>query len=32
MKLLVSGLPHDAATGELRDLIFRYSHAACREI
>ena len=32
MKLLVSGLPHDATTDELRELIFRYSHAACHEI
>lgn len=32
MKLLVSGLPHDATADELRELIFRYSHAACHDI
>jgi hypothetical protein len=32
MKLLVSGLPHEATIDQLRELIFRYSHAACRDI
>jgi hypothetical protein len=32
MKLLVSGLPPGSTIEELRELIFRYSHAACRDI
>lgn len=32
MKLLVSGLPQNATDDELRELIFRYSHAACDDI
>jgi hypothetical protein len=32
MKLLVSGLPPRATMEELHTLIFRYSHAACRDI
>jgi hypothetical protein len=32
MKLLVSGLPPESTIEELRELIFRYSHAACRDI
>ena len=32
MKLLISGLPPRATTDDLKTLVFRYSHAACREI
>jgi hypothetical protein len=32
MKLLVSGLPPGTTIEELRTLIFRYSHAECRDI
>jgi hypothetical protein len=32
MKLLVSGLPNTATPDELRELIFRYSHASCHDI
>ncbi|MDC6293813.1 RNA-binding protein [Ralstonia pseudosolanacearum] len=32
MKLLVSGLPPKATTGELSELIFRYSRATCGDI
>jgi len=32
MKLLVSNLPHKATIDDIEALVFRYSHAACREI
>ncbi|MEX3971795.1 RNA-binding protein [Paraburkholderia caribensis] len=32
MKLLISGLPQSASLDELKALVFRYSHADCRDI
>jgi hypothetical protein len=32
MKLLISGLPHDASLDDIKALVFRYSHADCRDI
>ncbi|HWT34762.1 MAG TPA: RNA-binding protein [Paraburkholderia sp.] len=32
MKLLISGLPGTASLDEVKALVFRYSHADCREI
>ncbi|RWA51226.1 hypothetical protein AU476_24275 [Cupriavidus sp. UYMSc13B] len=32
MKLLIIGLPPRATIEDLRTLVFRYSHAACRDI
>ncbi|WP_109480406.1 hypothetical protein [Paraburkholderia sp. C35] len=32
MKLLISGLPQKATLDEVKALVFRYSHADCRDI
>ena len=32
MKLLISGLPQSASLDEVKALVFRYSHADCRDI
>jgi hypothetical protein len=32
MKLLISGLPAQTSLEDLRALVFRYSHAACKDI
>ena len=32
MKLLISGLPQKATLDEVKALVFRYSHAGCRDV
>lgn len=32
MKLLISGLPQKATLDEVKALVFRYSHADCRDV